>query len=167
MRRLFYCLIAVTLVLTGFSNPVFALESEPLEIDAAMICREVRNLEPIGVSESFPVTVGKLYCFTQVVGAAMPTMITHVWYFGSQERARVDLHAGAHRWRTYSSKIILPYEIGSWRVEVVDAEGTVLKVIQFLTTSEAQPSVPTPEKPVQNEPAMAPDTESPPAPQPE
>jgi len=72
---------------------------------------------------------------------------------GSSMRARVDLAIKSSTWRTYSSKIIQPHEIGSWRVEVLDPEGTVLKVIQFITTSvqdtvqeEVQADVPVPEE---------------------
>jgi hypothetical protein len=54
-----------------------------------------------------------------------------VWFFDGNERARVDLGVKSSSWRTYSSKIIQPHEIGKWRVEVEDFAGNVLKTLEF------------------------------------
>ena len=102
-----------------------------LEVSVAAICRAVLDREPDGYGTSFPVSVGKLYCFTKVTGAQSPTQITHVWFFDGNERARVDLAVKSSSWRTYSSKIIQPHEIGKWRVDVEDFAGNVLKTLEF------------------------------------
>jgi hypothetical protein len=102
-----------------------------LEVSVAAICRDVLDREPDGYGTSFPVSVGKLYCFTKVTGAQSPTQITHVWFFDGNERARVDLGVKSSSWRTYSSKIIQPHEIGKWRVDVEDFAGNVLKTLEF------------------------------------
>ena len=102
-----------------------------LEVSVAAICRDVLDREPDGYGTSFPVSVGKLYCFTKVTGAQSPTQVTHVWFFDGNERARVDLGVKSSSWRTYSSKIIQPHEIGKWRVEVEDFAGNVLKTLDF------------------------------------
>jgi hypothetical protein len=91
----------------------------------------VLDREPDGYGTSFPVSVGKLYCFTKVTGAQSPTQVTHVWFFDDNERARVDLGVKSSSWRTYSSKIIQPHEIGKWRVDVEDFAGNVLKTLEF------------------------------------
>jgi hypothetical protein len=83
---------------------------------------------------SFSASIGALYCFTKITGAQTPTTITHVWYFGATERARVDLDISSDTWRTWSSKIIQTHEVGSWRVDVLDPAGTVLKELQFEIT---------------------------------
>lgn len=113
------------------------MEEEPasgLEISVAAICKDVVEREPVDPGISFPASVGKLYCFTKVAGAQEPTSITHVWYFGSTKRASVELPVNSSSWRTYSSKIIQPHEVGAWHVEVLDSEGTVLKSLQFEIT---------------------------------
>ena len=164
MKKSLLYLIAATLVWGAFTTPLFAQESDQLDVDVATICTGVANLEPIGPDVSFPVSVGELYCFTRVVGANTPTKITHVWSFGPTERASVELAIGGPRWRTYSSKKIQAHEIGSWRVEVLDVEGTVLKVIQFITTAEAGAAAPEPTPPVepgQEEPEQPPVEEAP------
>ncbi len=130
----------ITLAIGCLSLPSISFSEEEiqLEVDAYAICETVSNFEPVGSSVNFPASVGKLCCFTTIVGAQEPTTITHVWYFGMTERAKVDLNVKGIRWRTHSSKIIQANEVGSWRVEIMDSEGTVLKVIQFITTSELE-----------------------------
>jgi hypothetical protein len=111
-----------------------AEETSSLEVAVAAICQDVVDREPVEAGISFPASVGKLYCFTKITGAQAPTQITHVWYHGASERARVDLTVNSASWRTYSSKMIQEHEIGSWRLDVLDSNGTVLKELQFEIT---------------------------------
>lgn len=172
MKKLFFSIFTVSLAIVLFTLPTVssAQQATQLDVDVAVICEDVNNLEPIGAAESFPISIGELNCFTRIIGAHEPTTVTHVWYFGMTERARIDLVIKGSQWRTYSSKKIQAHEVGSWRVEVIDTEGTVLKVVQFLTTSgqeaiEAQEEEPiqettTPDQPV---PAEEPSPPAPPA----
>ena len=118
--------------------PEVVQEVLPLEVAVATICEAVIELEPIGTGVSFAASVGNLCCFTKIIGAQTPTQVVHVWYFGETERARVSLAVNAASWRTYSSKKIQVHEVGSWRVEVLDSEGSVLKVLQFTITPQAE-----------------------------
>ena len=87
----------------------------------------------INPGSSFSVSIGRLYCFTKIIGATEHVTITHVWYFGDVERARIPLSVRAASWRTNSSKIIQAFEVGNWRVEVLDPEGNILEIISFET----------------------------------
>ena len=109
---------------------------KPLElvVSVAAICKDVVDHEPVDSGNSFTADVGKLYCFTKITGAQSPTQVTHVWLFDGTERARVDLAVNAVSWRTFSSKIIQQHELGAWRVDVLDAEGNVLKTLEFEVT---------------------------------
>jgi hypothetical protein len=111
-----------------------AQEAPELKVSVATVCRDVVDREPVDSGNSFTVSVGKLYCFTKIEGAESPTQVTHVWSFDGTERARVDLAVNAASWRTFSSKIIQAHELGAWRVDVVDAEGNVLKTLDFEVT---------------------------------
>ena len=105
-----------------------------LNIARMEICRDVLNREPQEAGESFGVAVGKLYCFTKIVGAQEPIEITHAWYFGENEKARVNLSVRSSSWRTYSSKNIQNDEVGEWRVDVLGPDGKVLKTQTFNIT---------------------------------
>jgi hypothetical protein len=126
----FVALIAVSLL---FSITATA-QAANISVETASICRNVVDRAPVDEASSFPVSVGRLYCFTKIVGAETPTQVTHVWYFGDVERARVNLSIGGASWRTYSSKVIQEHEIGDWRVDVLDASGTVKATLIFTIT---------------------------------
>jgi hypothetical protein len=111
-----------------------AQDAPSLEVAVAAVCQDVVDREPVDAGVSFSASIGVLYCFTKITGAQTPTTVTHVWYFGTNERARVDLDISSDNWRTWSSKIIQTHEVGSWRVDVLDAAGTVIKELQFEIT---------------------------------
>jgi hypothetical protein len=100
----------------------------------AVICRDVVNREPVDAGTTFPLSVGKLSCFAQVTGVEGSAKITHVWYLGDKERSRIDLTVNGPTWRTFSTKAIRPGDAGSWRVDVVDPAGAVLKSVSFEVT---------------------------------
>ena len=128
--------VLILLIATFLGLPVAAVaqDAPSLEVAVAAICQDVVDREPVDAGVSFPASVGTLYCFTKITGAQNPTKITHVWYFGAAEKARVELDVNSDSWRTWSSKIIQASEIGSWRVDILDEAGTVLKELQFEIT---------------------------------
>jgi hypothetical protein len=111
-----------------------AQPAKAMDVATAEIGKNVVNRELVDPGTSFPVSVGKLYCFTKIVNISSAAQITHVWYYGDAERARIALSVNPPAWRTYSSKIIQPHEIGAWRVEILDASGTLLQTVSFQTT---------------------------------
>ena len=113
---------------------VAAPQTTPFEVKFAVICRDVVDREAVGAGSTFPASVGKLYCFTKIVGVKGPTEIIHVWYYGGTERARVTLAVNSPTWRTYSSKIIQAHETGEWHVDVLGAEGKSLLSVPFRIT---------------------------------
>jgi hypothetical protein len=105
-----------------------------MDVTVAEIGKNVVNRELVDPGTTFPVSVGKLYCFNKLENISSASQVTHVWYYGDTERARVALSVNPPSWRTYSSKIIQPHEIGAWRVEILDASGTLLQTVSFQTT---------------------------------
>jgi len=117
------------LLFFALALPVFA--HAEMVVAEGVIATAVADRAPAGVADVFPSTVGKLYCFTRLTGAGTETEVTHVWYRGDQEMARVALSVRSDNWRSWSSKQILPEWAGAWRVEVLDAGGTLLQTIPF------------------------------------
>jgi len=107
MKKLFSILFvlallaAVSLVQVAM---VKAQEEPAVEVEVGVICRDVQEREPVDAGTEFEATVGKLFCYTKIVGAQMPIEITHVWYHGETEMARVNLPVEAASWRTWSTK---------------------------------------------------------------
>jgi len=124
----FLLLLSLTLFLT--INAV-AQETGSITVESAAVCENIVDREPADTGTSFSVTVEKLFFFTKITGAENPVEITHVWYFGDTERARVTLPVKANTWRTYSSKTLQAHEIGVWHVDVLGPTGEVLVTVQF------------------------------------
>ena len=120
--------VFLTLPTIGLAQP-----AGQLQVTGA-VCREVVNREPVDSGTQFPVSVGKLCCFTKVEGAQPPTKVTHVWYLGDKERDRIDLTVNGATWRTFSTKTIRAGDAGSWHVDVLDAAGSVVKTLEFEVT---------------------------------
>ena len=99
------------------------------KLQMAAICERVEDRTPRGIRQVYPSTIGTLYCFSHLAEIPSEGMIYHVWYYGNVEVARVELSISPPRWRTWSSKIILPEFKGNWRVEVVYGD----HILQTLT----------------------------------
>ncbi len=112
----------------NLSTPVSASD---LSIARAVIAVYVEDREPVDEGVSFDSSVGKLYCFTHVIGAESETFIRHVWYYKDKEMAAVLLDVTSPGYRTYSSKNILDSWTGDWRVEIIDEHDTLLKTVNF------------------------------------
>lgn len=121
--------IIFILAIVSFCGSVYAADA--LSVGEAVVCEGVEDRAPVSAGTSFPITVVRLYLFTKIVGAQTPTEVTHVWYFGDTERARVNLSIRGMNWRTYSSKKLQEHEIGAWRVEVLGPTGEILKTVHF------------------------------------
>lgn len=135
-RPSYFLIVLVTVITISLSQAITirAQETAYIEVAEAAICRAVVDREPIDIRTSFDSWVGKLYCFTKITGAHTPINITHVWYFGYTERARVNLSVRSSSWRTHSSKRIQTHEIGDWHVDVLGPDGRVLRSLQFKVT---------------------------------
>lgn len=138
MKKLLSILFVLAL-LTTFSlymaGTIRAQEVASVEVDVGVICLDVVDREPVDAGDTFDAAVGKLFCYTKIVGVDTPIEITHVWYFGETERARVILPVESSGWRTWSTKIIQAHEVGDWHVDVIGPEGEVLETIEFQITS--------------------------------
>lgn len=120
-----FLLLLLTLPQTAFPQAPDVLDVE------AVVCRDVVDRNPVDANSSFPGSIGKLYCFSKIIGAKTPTRVSHVWYYGNTERFRISLPVNSAAWRTYSLKNIQPHETGAWRVEILDALENKLEVINF------------------------------------
>jgi len=134
MKRFSLCfiiMVALFMVLTISPAAVQAQNMSSVQVAEGTICTDVVNRTCYNSSTRFPTPIDKLFCFTKIIGAEDDTYVTHVWYFGENERARVQLNVRSSSWRTFSSKIIQPHEIGDWHVDVLGEDGQLLMVIPF------------------------------------
>ena len=135
MKKLSYLALSMLIVISlcvFFPDNAMSQESERLAVTESAVCLDVIDLECMGADTNFPANVGKLYCITKITGATGASKVTHVWYYGETERARILLDIRSASWRTYSSKRIQAHETGDWHIDVLGPDDESLKVIQFV-----------------------------------
>jgi hypothetical protein len=115
--------------------PAAAAPATALSVEA-VLARAVMDRVPHDTGTSFPATVGELFLWTRVTGAAPEDAIHHLWFRGAEQVADVELRIGGSPWRTWSRKTITPEDVGEWHVEVRDAAGNVLQRVGFVIAAE-------------------------------
>ena len=130
MKKVF-TLPVILMVCMAFAVAAFASD---MQVENSAIGEDVVNREVVSEGDSFPASVGKLYCLSRIANIENHTEVVHAWYYGSTERARVNLNVSPPAWRTYSSKIIQDHEVGVWRVEILDTDGNLLETVRFQVT---------------------------------
>jgi hypothetical protein len=108
--------------------PAGALALEAREV---VITTQVSERMPVDAIQVYPATVERLFCYSRVTGATGDVSIVHVWYLDGVEMSRIELPVRSSDWRTWSSKTIFPGSAGEWKVDVLDAEGALLKSVSF------------------------------------
>jgi hypothetical protein len=134
VKYFLFILMCMTLFPSLFSATLLAqvASNTGIQLEETAICRDIVNRAPIGRGSVFHAGIGRLYCFTRVVGAKNDTTIIHHWYLNGKLKASVTLPVNSAAWRTWSSKDITPNESGDWMVEVLTADGDAIESILFL-----------------------------------
>ena len=126
----------------GFAQQVLTQSVGPLvRVDDATVVRAsiawgVTDLEPNTPVVENPLVfqpgeeVKKVYFYTQVDGRAGDTLY-YRWLLNDKLMASVEMSVLGNRWRSYSSKQILPKYQGHWQALLEDSEGQVLAVVLF------------------------------------
>ncbi|MBC7357527.1 MAG: DUF2914 domain-containing protein [Desulfacinum sp.] len=105
-----------------------------LHLARATMCEAVENLLPVNSAVVFPVSQGRVFCYTLFDVVSAPTQIFHRWFHRDELTTQIRLKLYPPRWATYSLIRLRETDKGPWRVEVTDAEGRILKVLRFSIT---------------------------------
>jgi hypothetical protein len=128
------CIVGLISAVAFAEAPAASVESGQtggIRCEQVVFCAGVKDRAPVGVSETFPSDVFSVYCFTTIVGAEDTTAIMHNWYYRDTKVATVDFSVASDRWRTWSSKRMMPDWQGPWRVDVTTADGAVIASGKF------------------------------------
>ncbi|MEM7417315.1 MAG: DUF2914 domain-containing protein [Gemmatimonadota bacterium] len=125
MKRLMTLGLPAVALMGLFAQPAAGQASAEVALGTAVVDRMIE-----GEADEFSPEIGTLFLWSRVSGAE-GTTIQHVWIHGPHEDT-VELTIGGSPWRTWSSRNIPPEWTGEWRVEVRDAQGTVLDTVRFM-----------------------------------
>ena len=125
--------LLVTVGLTTLPKQAVAEEGSAFTIARLVVCKNIVNLEPeLGSEETFPLSLGKIYCFLEARKIAADTKINFVWIHEGVTKAKIPLTLRkGWRWRTYSSKK-LGNMSGNWTVEIHDENDAVVDSVNFV-----------------------------------
>jgi len=128
------------------SNPTKIVNSEPekelnnnlknfnnvLTLKEIKICKNIKNRKPIGTNVVFPSTVDSLYCFTTIKNIGRKAEVKHIWFYENQMMTQIRYNVkNSNTYRSWTKKTISTYQIGNWRVEVQDKNGTIIGSKRF------------------------------------
>lgn len=103
-----------------------------MEVRKAVIAREIVDRVPKDDGTEFSADVRRLYCFTEIINGT-DGEIRHRWFFNNKKVSEVSLKIKSDRYRTYSSKTIIPEMAGAWKVDIVDAaDKSLLHSLEFI-----------------------------------
>ena len=105
-----------------------------LTLVKAIMCEGIEDLEPFDETIVFSVALGKAICFTAFDPVPEKTVIYHHWFKRDQPEKKVKLTLKPPKWSSFSQAGIRNVDVGPWRVEIVDADGKILKVLRFSMT---------------------------------
>jgi len=119
-----------------------AISAEPV-VSRAQFTSAVLDREPTDELAAISPGADKVFFFTELRNME-GTTITHRWSLNGSVMAEVTFNVRASRWRVYSSKTLLPEWRGTWVVDVVDENGSVIasRTIGYGDTEPSETGVP-------------------------
>lgn len=118
---------ASTAMVTAKATPTASGTQLPAGFSRIVLAAQMERLEPgPAIAQLVPrQQIQRLYLFTELNGYA-GQLLTHRWSFKGQVQTEAVLTIEDSPWRTYSEKWLLPDQLGSWRVEIIDQQQNVL-----------------------------------------
>ncbi len=121
------------LALAFFSLTSLSAQTSDFEVTNAVVTTRIANRMPeVQTADNrFASTVERLFYFTKIEQATLPTSILHEWYWQGELLATVELDVGSKAWRTWSSKRIMPNQTGKWTVISKRPDGSTAQTTSF------------------------------------
>ena len=100
------------------------------ELKEFVICKDVKNLTPVQITNNFSTKDKKTYAFTYFTNIETNKTIDFIWekYVNNKWHLYADiklpLYKGS-RWRTFSYITIRPFFKGQWKVTLFDTNKTI------------------------------------------
>ena len=113
-------------------NPTLQNDSDILKIKDIKICKSIYKRTPVGADVVFTNNVDSLYCYTRIQNTGEKKEVKHVWYYEDQIMTQVRYNIKkSNIYRSWTKKTILFHQVGRWRVDVQDPDGTIIGSKKF------------------------------------
>ena len=105
------------------------------------ICKSIYKRTPVGSDLIFTSNVDSLYCYTRIQNPGQKREVKHIWYFKGQMMTQVRYNVRkSNIYRSWTKKTILPNQIGDWRVDIQDNNGTIIGSKSFKIKNISDPN---------------------------
>lgn len=105
-------------------------EASDPQVARAQFTSEVVAREPTDTVTHLENDSPQVVFFAELHGLEGTTII-HRWQYRDRVMAEIALRVQGDRWRTWSTKQLLPHWLGTWTVSIIDASSTVLAKRSF------------------------------------
>ena len=103
-----------------------------LKVKDIKICKFIKKRTPVGSDVIFTNNVDSLYCYTRIQNTGTKREVKHIWYYENQIMTQVRYNVRkSNIYRSWTKKTILPNQVGQWRVDVLDNNGTIIGSKKF------------------------------------
>ena len=103
-----------------------------LKIKDIKICKSIYKRRPVGADVIFTNNVDSLYCYTRIQNTGSKKEVKHVWYYEDQIMTQVRYNVKkTNIYRSWTKKTILSNQVGHWRGDVQDPDGTIIGSKKF------------------------------------
>jgi len=91
------------------------------------ICKSIYKRNPVGSDVVFKNNVDSLYCYTRIQNPGPKREVKHIWYYDNKIMTQVKYNVKkSNIYRSWTKKTILSSQIGKWRVDIQDNNGTII-----------------------------------------
>ena len=103
-----------------------------LVVQDIKICKSIYKRTPVGSDVVFTNNVDSLYCYTRIQNSGPKREVKHIWYYNNQMMTQVRYNVKkSDIYRSWTKKTILSSQVGNWRVDIQDNNGTVIGSKKF------------------------------------
>ena len=116
-------IMAIALFTTGFATAG--------EISRALFTTGIDDREPVAAVDSIDSSTSNSISFFTEVNNMSGETVTHQWTHHDKVMFEKTFEVKAERWRVWTSKTLIPDWTGTWTVNVLDNERTLLASKSF------------------------------------
>ena len=96
------------------------------------ICKYIKKRTPVGSDVIFSNNIDSLYCYTRIQNKGKKREVKHIWYYNDRMMTQVRYNVRkSNTFRSWTRKTIYPHQVGKWRVDIHDNNGTIIGSIDF------------------------------------
>ncbi len=126
-----YFIFGATLLLSCTGTVLADTENKQAKLVHAVMCEEIENYLPVHPAVVFSIAQEKIICFTTFDPVPETTDIFHKWYKRDRLVSLAKLTLKPPKWSSFSSMQLRNLDKGPWRVDIENADETVLKTLRF------------------------------------